>query len=188
MKNYIIIGLLGIATLFFVLWLNSSAKNTRLNGNFTALMQNSTRAYKIGDSLNALSTAVLELKIDELKNLRKTDKEIIDAMGLRLSRVSSVAKITTIGHYTFSSPRDTLPNDTRTWHHQTQWIDFRATEKEDSILVEIQAHDTIVQVLHRIPRFKFLGIWFGTKAVRQEIVSKNPNSKIVAAEFLKIVR
>ena len=43
------------------------------------------------------------------------------------------------------------------------------------------------QVIHRIPR-RFLFIRWGTKALRQEIVSTNPHTRIVHAEYVKIER
>ena len=47
--------------------------------------------------------------------------------------------------------------------------------------------DTLRQVVHRIPR-RFLFIRWGTKALRQEIVSTNPHTRIVYAEYVKIER
>lgn len=95
-----------------------------------------------------------------------------------------------------------LPN-APAWEYRDQWIDFRATRPSsladtlsdtlndtlhDTLNVSIAVRDTIVQVLHRVPRFKFLGIWFGTRGVRQEIISKNPHASITAAEFIEIIR
>ena len=47
--------------------------------------------------------------------------------------------------------------------------------------------DTLRQAVHRIPR-RFLFIRWGTKAHRQEIVSTNPHTRIVYAEYVKIER
>ena len=47
--------------------------------------------------------------------------------------------------------------------------------------------DTLRQAVHRIPR-RFLFIRWGTKALRQEIVSTNPHTRIVYAEYVKIER
>ena len=51
----------------------------------------------------------------------------------------------------------------------------------------IRSVDTLRQAVHRIPR-RFLFIRWGTKALRQEIVSTNPHTRIVYAEYVKIER
>ena len=47
--------------------------------------------------------------------------------------------------------------------------------------------DTLRQIIHRVPR-RFLFLRFGTKAVRQEIVSSNPHSRIVYTEYVRFER
>ena len=57
----------------------------------------------------------------------------------------------------------------------------------DSAACRIRSVDTLRQAVHRIPR-RFLFIRWGTKALRQEIVSTNPHTRIVYAEYVKIER
>ena len=47
--------------------------------------------------------------------------------------------------------------------------------------------DTLRQVVHRVPR-RFLFIRWGTKALRQQIVSSNPHTRIVYTEYVRIER
>lgn len=181
MKNYLILTLLLLSLLLFFLWRGAQRERKRAEGNYTALMD-TTRQYRVRDSLSALSVAVLELKVGELKQFRRDDARLIADMKLRLARVSSVATVATSGAYNFS-----LLGDNR-WIGRGAYLDFSASKTLDTLSVELTVRDTIVQILHRVPRFKILGIWFGTKAVRQDVVSKNPNVEIVASEYLKIVR
>ena len=51
----------------------------------------------------------------------------------------------------------------------------------------VESVDTLRQVVHRVPR-RFLFIRFGTKAVRQEIVSSNPHTRIVYAEYVRFAK
>ena len=51
----------------------------------------------------------------------------------------------------------------------------------------VASTDTLHQIVHRIPR-RFLFIRWGTKALRQEIVSSNPHTRIVHTEYVKIER
>lgn len=181
MRNYLILGLVVLVLLLFFLWRGSNRERVRLQGNYTALMDTAHK-YRVRDSLSAISTSVLELEIDELRRFRKADASLIADMKIRLGRVNSVAKIATVGVYTFS-----LSGDNR-WDRRGPYLEFSASQTADTLSVELTVRDTIIQILHRVPRFKILGIWFGTKAVRQEVVSKNPSVQIVAAEYLKIVR
>ena len=45
--------------------------------------------------------------------------------------------------------------------------------------------DTIKQIVHRVPK-KFLFIKYGTKGIKQEVVSKNPHTKIVFTEYREL--
>ena len=51
----------------------------------------------------------------------------------------------------------------------------------------IRSVDTLRQVVHRVPR-RFLFIRWGTKALRQQIVSSNPHTRIVYTEYVRIER
>jgi hypothetical protein len=51
----------------------------------------------------------------------------------------------------------------------------------------IARRDTLVQLVHRVPR-KFLFIPFGTKAIRQEVTTKNPHTEITYTEYIVLRR
>ena len=51
----------------------------------------------------------------------------------------------------------------------------------------IESVDTLHQVVHRVPR-RFLGIPYGTKAIRQEITSSNPHTTVVYSEYIDLRR
>jgi hypothetical protein len=55
----------------------------------------------------------------------------------------------------------------------------------DSLYVDIEQRDTIYQVVHRVPR-RFLFFRFGTKAIRQDVWTSNPNSEIVYTEYIEL--
>ena len=57
--------------------------------------------------------------------------------------------------------------------------------EEDSVSCRVESVDTLRQIVYRIPR-RFLFIRWGTKALRQRIVSTNPHTRIVAAEYVRI--
>lgn len=71
--------------------------------------------------------------------------------------------------------------------HHTPWIHIEGEVRRDTLLLDYHSIDTLHQIVHRVPR-KFLFLRFGTKAIRQEIVSSNPHTKIVYSEYIELRR
>ena len=59
--------------------------------------------------------------------------------------------------------------------------------RADSVSCHVESIDTLQQVVHRVPR-RFLFIRWGTKAIRQEVVSSNPHTNIVYTEYIELKR
>ena len=75
----------------------------------------------------------------------------------------------------------------RHFRWQDPWVRVEGIIRRDSVQCRICSVDTLRQVVHRIPH-RFLFIRWGTKALRQEIVSTNPHTRIVHAEYLRLER
>ena len=75
----------------------------------------------------------------------------------------------------------------RTFRWRDPWVTVEGVIERDSVACRVESTDTLRQVVHRVPR-RFLFIRWGTKALRQEIVSTNPHTRIVHAEYVKIER
>lgn len=71
------------------------------------------------------------------------------------------------------------------WHDA--WVRVEGVVRGDSVACRVQSVDTLRQVVHRVPR-RFLFIRWGTKALRQEIVTSNPHTQIVYTRYVKIER
>lgn len=56
--------------------------------------------------------------------------------------------------------------------------------RADSVSCQVVSIDTLQQIVHRVPR-RFLFIRWGTKAVRQEVVSSNPHTNIIYTEYIE---
>lgn len=67
------------------------------------------------------------------------------------------------------------------------WISVEGVVTADSIACRVESVDTLRQIVHRVPR-RFLFIRWGTKAIRQQIVSSNPHTRIVYTEYVKFER
>ena len=130
--------------------------------------------------------------------IKAADAEQIRRLGIRLRRLEAAAKAVAVTDAEIRTPlrdtvvvriHDTLPvRDTvRMFRWRDPWISVEGRIGRDSAACRIRSVDTLRQAVHRIPR-RFLFIRWGTKALRQEIVSTNPHTRIVYAEYVKIER
>ena len=174
MKKYLFAyAVLATALLFFTCR-HYRAENRRLVENQTALAADVTR-YRTRLGAEAASVQALRLRCGEFETLRAADAEQIRRLGIRLRRLEAAAKAVAVTDAEIRTPlRDTVVVRI----HDT--LPVRDT-------CRIRSVDTLRQAVHRIPR-RFLFIRWGTKALRQEIVSTNPHTRIVYAEYVKIER
>lgn len=177
---------------------------TRLRHNQELLLADYGRQ---GDSLEhyrtksqdyAVSVGVLELSKSELeRNCTRLRAEVTD-LGLKLKRVEQASTSATETKVEFQTHvkdsiiyvKDTLSGrghlDTlQLLKWQDPWVSFQGELRGESLQAEIACRDTLIQVVHRVPR-KFLFIRWGTKELRQEVKSSNPHTTITFAECITI--
>lgn len=65
------------------------------------------------------------------------------------------------------------------------WASVSGVIDDRSVTLNVHCVDTLVQIVHRVPK-KFLFFRFGTKAIRQEVVSKNPYTKVIYTEYIEL--
>lgn len=150
---------------------------------------------------------VLQLRCREFERLRAGDAERIRQLGIRLRRVEAAATLATATEIDVQVPlHDTIVRrdfaavcdsgrlaaavrfDTvRSFRWRDPWVTVEGRIRGDSVACRVESVDTLRQVVHRVPR-RFLFIRFGTKAVRQEIVSSNPHTRIVYAEYVRFAK
>lgn len=165
----------------------------RLERNAEALLGDA-EFYRTQAGESAASVAVLTLEVDELKEFRSRDAEFIRDLGIRLRRAESIARTATESRYESVLPlrdtvilRDTLRDTVRIVEYDDRWSHLYGVIFDDSMHYTLNTVDTLTQILHRIPR-RFLFIKYGTKAIRQEIISSNPNSRLVYSEYIELKR
>ena len=83
--------------------------------------------------------------------------------------------------------RDTLRDTVRIFLGGDVWSRVAGVIRGDSLRYSVQSIDTLFQVVHRVPR-RFLFFRYGTKAIRQEIVSSNPHTRLVYSEYVELSR
>lgn len=193
-----------------------AADRERLAGNQRALMDRATY-YRTKDSLSVASVERLALTHRELEDHCAELVATCASLNVKLRRLQSSSTTAIVGDYRIEAPitptvsgvlsassvgRDEVfgrassaalsaalgaTADEREVLHRTPYIDIRGRVRNDSLVATIQTFDTIVQLVHRVPR-KFLFIRWGCKAVRQEVISRNPHSTVVYSEYLELGR
>ena len=195
MRKYLIIYAVLSTLVIFVGAKLLLAEQSRLKNNNTTLLQN-VNYYRTAADESAASVQALRLRCGEYEELMAADAEKIRAMGVKIRRLESASKSVVATEVTIKAPlrdtifiRDTLRQvDTlRLFRWNDSWVTVDGIISADSVECRVESIDTLRQIVHRVPR-RFLFIKFGTKALRQEIVSTNPHSKIVFTEYIKIER
>lgn len=183
--NYIVIGL----AIAFAITIREHYRSEieRTEQNLYALEESITHYQnELGECVSSIQA--LRLERDELLRLRSEDAEKIRRLGIKLRRVESVAQNGTTSRVEIKVPvRDTLilTDSVKEFSWSDRWVEIEGRIEQDSLSCRVISHDTLFQVLHRVPR-RFLFIKWGTKALRQEIISKNPHTKVVYAEYIKV--
>ena len=166
-------------------------ENARLENNNYALIE-SVKTYRTKADESAASVQVLRLKVGEYEELRAADAERIRKLKIKLKRLESASKSVTKTAVDITVPlrdtvilRDTLRlHDTvRLFRWRDSWVTVDGVIDNDSVSCSVSSVDTLHQIIHRIPR-RFLFFRYGTKAIRQEIVSSNPHTEVVYSEVV----
>ena len=196
MKKYLIIACailtLVCAALICVITGLSEEKH-RLKLNQEALM-NDVEYYQTEAGKSAASVQRLELSRRELEQHNEDLTNTIESLNLKLKRVQAASSTATQTRveiqtivkdsivYVESGKIEKLP--AIKW--RDPWIKVDGLISLDGdVNLTIESVDTLNQVVHRVPK-KFWFIKYGTKAIRQEIVSSNPHTKIVYSEYIEM--
>lgn len=165
----------------------------RLADNQRALLAD-VEFYRTNDSLSAASVERLTFSNREFEKYCRELKETITTLNLKIKRLQSVSQTATETEYQVKTQfRDSivmLPGriDTlRCVNYRSDYLTLSGCIEGSQFSGLIESRDTIVQIVHRVPR-RFWFIRFGTKAIRQEVISKNPYSKITYTEYIELKR
>jgi hypothetical protein len=159
----------------------------RLRANQRALLTD-VELYRTRANESAASVEVLQLSVSEFRELRAKDAKHIEDLGIRLRRAESYAKSASTSTYEERLPlRDTiiLRDTVRIFEGGDEWSRVQGSVTADSIAYLLHSVDTLYQVVHRVPYRWWIFRW-GTKAIRQEIRSSNPHTRLTYAEYIQI--
>lgn len=193
MKKFLILYALAATALLGLSRRHYRDETLRLRQNQYALSDSLDR-YRTLRNEDAASIRVLHLRCSELKRLRADDARRLKELGIRIRRAESMATTALRTKADIRTPirdtvilRDTVRDTIRLFRWQDRWVTIACEARSDSVHCRIESIDTLRQTVHREPR-RFLFIRYGTKALRQEIVSSNPHTRIVYAEYIEIGR
>lgn len=193
MKKYVVIAvviLLGVITGLSYLLKQEKIEVGRLTGNQRGLMED-VMFYRTKDSLSAASVERLQLTNREFAQYCGDLKSQVEQLGLKVRRLQSTSKTGTETKYSIDVPvRDSAVVRDSTIIlkcielHNT-YLDLSGCIEADRFTGSIVSRDTLMQVVHRVPH-QFWFIKWGTKAIRQEVVSRNPYTQIMYSEYIEL--
>lgn len=172
---------------------NTLGEAARLRSN-NEVLTSETQLYRTCLNESAASVMALQLKVKEYREQHARDVKRIKTLGVRLRRVESIATAATQTEVEAMAPlRDTifydrlLPDTASLFRWSDSWVRIDGTIRGGNVECRVESIDTLRQIIHRVPR-RFLFFRYGTKAIRQEIVSSNPHTRIVYAEYIELPR
>lgn len=194
----LLLALAGLSYYSFTLFKADKEKSetiSSLRENVTSLYD-SAKTFKTKDSLNAINVKQLNFTVDQYKKYRSEDAGVIKSLKVDLGRLQNVytAQTTMIRNIKVLVKdsiiyRDKLIADTfKCARYKDKWLDFIGCfDSNGTFSGNIESRDDLIYEEHIIPK-RFLGfLWkYGVKERRRNIVSKNPFTKIINAEYIVI--
>lgn len=191
MKNLTLMGLLiMVVSILLLMYANRKLRNeVRRNRENVETLQEGIVRYRTSDSLNAISVGRLTLTKREMKEREADLLNQVEKLNIKVRRLNAVlethseakAEIITI-------LKDSVINDTtvlKCLKYNDNYFSIDACIHKDTLQGSLRYTDTLIQVLHRIPR-KFWFIRWGTKAVKQDAYFANPNAVINYSRYIEL--
>lgn len=177
-------------------------ENARLLANQKILLSKSQdKSYIVSDSLNAAKVSGLLLTLKEYKKYRAEDLKLISQLKIKKSDLQKVisSQSETISrlsiNLTDSIRVDTVFNSVDTikcFNYKSKWTDVSGyiDLKLDSINLQINNRESL-KVVETVQYKRFLGFLWKTNKIKDrqvDIISENPNTKIINLEYINIGR
>ncbi len=189
--SIIVVLSLAAGTLYWQLDKTRSEKN-RLANNQEALLTD-VEFYRTEAGYFAASVQRLELSKSELEKYNDELVSTVKDLNIKIKRIQAASTTATESKYEIETVvKDSIvyrdrPVTLQAINYSDPWITLAGVIDSSLFKGNINTRDTLVQVVHRIPK-KFWFIKWGTKAIKQEVVSRNPHSSITYTEYIELKR
>lgn len=163
----------------------------RLSDNQQALLTD-VEHYRTQAGLSAAGVERLTLSEREISRYCGELEKTVTDLNIKVKRLQSVGQTGTETKYVVQTiVRDSVveiaghPDTLKCVDYRDDYLTFSGCISDGEFSGVVESRDTIVQVVHRVPR-RFWFIRYGCKAVRQEVVCRNPHSRIVYTEYIEL--
>jgi len=194
MNKYLIIACVILAAMCAVLYgINDGLRSEkkRLTGNQQALMDE-VEFYQSEAGKSAASVQRLELSYKELSDNYDLVCKTADDLRVKLKRIQATSTTETKTEIQIQTIvkdsivfRDGALDSIKAIRWSDPWVTVQGEIDNRNLSLNVSSADTLVQIVHRVPK-RFLFFRWGTKAIRQEITSKNPHTQIVYSEYIEL--
>lgn len=166
-------------------------ENKRLQNNQKALFEYAT-FYRNKDSLSVASIQALTLTSRELKSYNESLVKDLTSLHIKLKNLQSAATSATHTQYVINTQykdsiiyqkgkSDTIP----CIDFSNKWLSLQGCNVNNVFKGTIESRDTLVQLVYRVPH-RFLFFRYGVKAIRQQVMTKNPFSHLTYTQYLEV--
>lgn len=169
---------------------NTREEKKRLTNNQESLLSD-IEYYKTESGKNAASVQKLVLTKSELEKHCQDLTQTVKDLGIKVKRLQSASTTVTKTEVEIQTVvSDSIvyrdrPAILKAINWKDPWIKLDGILDGKNFSAKIQCLDTLSHIVHRVPK-KFLFFRFGTKAVRLEVVNKNPHNQIVYTEYIEV--
>lgn len=183
---FLLIALLIACTYVYRQTKETRKENARLEKNQAALVD-SVRHRKTETGKEVASVQSVTVNNTELKEQFQDLNDMVKDLGLKLKRVQQINKASSETKIKAATDLkdsiiyvDSSAYKIQAIRYSDPWVNVEGILDKKKVSMDIVSRDTLYTVLHRVPK-KFLFFKFGTKCIRQEIVSSNPHTRITFA-------
>lgn len=173
---------------------NLKRERARYQDNTETLLQD-LEQYHTRDALNAAKVGELELTIKEYEKYRAADAQLIqtlqtrnrDLSAITTAQTKTIMELSAVPHDTVII-RDSVAIPAVAVHAGDAWYDFDGILSDNDFSGTLAVRDSLL-VAETIQYKRFWGFLWKTKRIKDkqiDVVSRNPYTTIMGAEFIQI--
>lgn len=166
---------------------NLKKEKERLEINQEVLIK-SNKLFRTKDSLNGTKITALTMNLSSVKDYY--GRLIIEAKqaGIKAGRLNAITELGTITNDTIIVRlRDSIYiyDTIKCFDYNDEFMRMRGCIRNDSLALNYSNSDSLIQFVSRVPK-KWWFIKWGTKAIEQTIISKNPKTTFSYQKYIEI--